>query len=576
MKSTNYFNLIFICILWLSKSNQHVYSQCYPPDSLALVELQEALITVDIHNSWDLTTPVISWQYVKLSDDGRVSELTIYGQNNNIPITIPNSFASLKGLIKVNFSQLVLEEDLPIEIRSLTNLKYLKVTNCGLKTFPSWISDLKELEELNLSLNPIEGEIPESFFTLRKLESLNLKNNLISGELSENFSKLKQLKFLDLSNNNFSGNIPESISELSSLQFLKIYSNELSGKIPESLGQLSNLKEMLLSSNNLIGPLPQSLGDLKELEKLFLGFNQFNSSLPPNWDGMSSLKYLVIPNSKIEGSIPDSYSKLNKLREFILDNNNLSGGLPNDIFNWSRIERITLSNNQLNDTLDQDIGKLEYLYIINLQNNEFHGNLIQNFSRIDTLYSINFKNNNLTGTIPSMYGSLYNLNGLYLSYNQLSGEIPSELAALFPNISYGKIKLEYNRLTGCIPMEFENFCSTGNYKINFDHNEELEISGVDVFERFCNNEDQNCLSNLDDIPFEIDIYPNPVEDFLRVRIEGDKFQYVKLFDFMGTEVYSNFDKNRVYEIPVAHLTSGIYILEVKVKSEILIKKVVVN
>ncbi|ERM95417.1 hypothetical protein AMTR_s00008p00241420 [Amborella trichopoda] len=73
------------------------------------------------------------------------------------------------------------------------------------------------VQSLDLSSNPLEGEIPEELTSLMALVFLNLSRNHLSGVIPEKIAKLKQLQSLDLSNNKLSGFILPTISSMTSL-----------------------------------------------------------------------------------------------------------------------------------------------------------------------------------------------------------------------------------------------------------------------------------------------------------------------------------------------------------------------
>lgn len=64
------------------------------------------------------------------------------------------------------------------------------------------------------------------------------------------------LTSLDLSLNNLSGDIPQSMCNLTGLMVLDLSSNHLKGPIPTALGSLNFLSEFNVSNNDLEGPIP--------------------------------------------------------------------------------------------------------------------------------------------------------------------------------------------------------------------------------------------------------------------------------------------------------------------------------
>ena len=85
----------------------------------------------------------------------------------------------------------------------------------------------------DVSMNDLEGEIPESFGELQGLTGANLSHNRISGTIpAGTFGRLMQLEELDLSYNQLSGGIPQDLTSLDSLSTLNLAHNQLEGPIP--------------------------------------------------------------------------------------------------------------------------------------------------------------------------------------------------------------------------------------------------------------------------------------------------------------------------------------------------------
>ncbi|MHA1192093.1 MAG: leucine-rich repeat domain-containing protein [Promethearchaeota archaeon] len=173
-----------------------------------------------------------------------------------------NQVMFIKSLKKLDLSSNKLEE-LPYAISNLKNLEEL---NLGLNQ----MKDFGALSRLNLSLKRLDLQandltsIPNFIFNLKNLESLNLYENMIS-------------------------EIPKDISNLSNLQELNLGGNGLN-KIPFYVGKLKNLRVLNLWKNNL-SDLPDFLGNLNNLESLIISLNQFKR-LPTflwHWINIKSL-----------------------------------------------------------------------------------------------------------------------------------------------------------------------------------------------------------------------------------------------------------------------------------------------
>ena len=100
---------------------------------------------------------------------------------------------------------------------------------------------------LNLSGRGLT-KAPSYIFDQKNLEELDLSNNSLDGALQSQVQNLQNLRVLNLSNNKFTG-VPAEIGQLKKLEVLNISNNQLTG-LPNELGNLGNLKLLDLSDNN--------------------------------------------------------------------------------------------------------------------------------------------------------------------------------------------------------------------------------------------------------------------------------------------------------------------------------------
>lgn len=85
----------------------------------------------------------------------------------------------------------------------------------------SGICELKNLIELDLSGNGLEGHLPMCLNNLTKLRVLELSDNQLNGNFPSALASLISLEYLSLLNNNFGG--PFSFSPLANLSKLEIF-----------------------------------------------------------------------------------------------------------------------------------------------------------------------------------------------------------------------------------------------------------------------------------------------------------------------------------------------------------------
>ena len=193
---------------------------------------------------------------------GNLSNLTrIDLSHNDLSGEVPAEIGNLPNLIALNLSANELSGNLPTELYELSNLKgemeYVSGPGGGASIFhmglnlsnnnftgsiQDEISNLNDLESLDLSFNEFSGDIPSGLYTLDSLKTLNLSNNLLTGEISHEIGNLLNLEgvttyahnsitqydALNLSNNLFTGLIPESICDLT-LDWDDSYMNQNQG-----------------------------------------------------------------------------------------------------------------------------------------------------------------------------------------------------------------------------------------------------------------------------------------------------------------------------------------------------------
>lgn len=144
---------------------------------------------------------------------------------------------------------------------------------------PTELEGLSNLEDLDLALNRLTGNIPR-LDNLSNLEFLGLSSNRLSGEIYPVVDSLGQLQVLYLHDNKLSGPIPPELGDLVNLGALGLDQNRLTGEIPPELGRLEILEKMGLSHNRLVGTIPPELADLPELHGLYLSGNRLTGCIP--------------------------------------------------------------------------------------------------------------------------------------------------------------------------------------------------------------------------------------------------------------------------------------------------------
>ncbi|WOK92555.1 LRR receptor-like serine/threonine-protein kinase FLS2 [Canna indica] len=439
--------------------------------------------------------------------------------SNYLTGEIPRSLGDLCKLIVLDLSYNDIVGEVTDLIDGLSNcsegtpLNTMYMENNNLSgIIPPSLGQFSEMEDLDLSLNSLEGNITQAHFSnltylLYFDISFNSLNVILPNDWIPPFSASDismgnchfgtkfpawirtqtNLLGLHLSRAGLSGNVPAWFWDLSrGLINLNLSSNHLSGVLPPSAFLSSTqLTTLDLSNNSFQGPIPVSLADAIELQLLTLSNNHFNGNLPSSFCNMSKLEVLDLSNNNLSGNVPDCHTSFPaSLESLHLNNNSFSGRFPSLLY-CEELVLLDLGDNTFSGEIPTWIGEaLLSLRVLRLRSNLFYGTIPASVSNLTSLQVLDLSSNNLFGRIPSSLGYLSAmriiqnnsapLNFFYsesveiiakgssfeyttvlslvtsldLSGNNLSGEIPKELTNL---LGLRFLSLSNNHLTGRIP-----------------------------------------------------------------------------------------------------------------------------
>ena len=424
---------------------------CLEPDRAALVAFFEAA-GWDRSRSrlgWLSDRPLDRWPGVKVDQNGYVVGLEL--GNAIMSGEIPVELSNLTNLQFLDISYNQWSGEIPAELGNLTNLQFLDISrNRSLSgEIPAELGNLTSLQSLNLFYSQLSEEIPAELGNLTNLQYLDLSNNQLSEEIPAELGNLASLQFLGLSANQLSEEIPAELGNLASLQFLGLTNNQLSGKIPAELANLTNLQFLGLSYNQLSGEIPAELGNLASLPRISPANNQLSGEIPAELGNLASLPRISPANNQLSGCVPGRLIPVN--RTDVIDDTPFCSAAPAPVSaRESQKERralVALYNatdgpNWRNNTnwLSEDAPLGEW-YGVKADENGYVIGL--------------FLSSGLSGEIPAALSGLTYLRTLHLSYTELSGEIPPELANL-SNLQFLAIR---GNLSGEIPPELGNLAN---------------------------------------------------------------------------------------------------------------------
>ena len=309
---------------------------CAPPsDRDILVALYEATGGSYWVNSsnWLTKAPLQDWHGVAVDGEGRVSHLSLRG--NDLRGPIPRELGSLTSLTVLSLARNQLSGPIPPELGNLASLTTLGLGGNALEgPIPPELGNLASLTHLYLWENELSGPIPGELGNLADLTTLSLESNALEGRIPGELG-LTSLRRILLPKNKLSGPIPPELGNLSSLSELVLNENRLTGPIPPELGNLTRPRLFWLHDNNLTGPIPPELGNLATLEFLHLDRNDLTGAVPSEIGGMSSLRTLgLTSNPRMEGPLPTELTAIRRLEALLAGDTGLCAGSDPELQAW--------------------------------------------------------------------------------------------------------------------------------------------------------------------------------------------------------------------------------------------------
>ena len=392
------------------------------PDWPALVALYNATDgpNWDNNTNWLSNTSLEDWYGVDTDNDGRVTQLSLPG--NELGGQIPSGLSALAGLADLDLSGNRLGGQIP-----------------------SGLSALVGLADLDLSGNRLGGQIPSGLSALVGLADLDLSGNRLGGQIPSGLSALVGLTDLDLSGNRLTGQVPSELSALTSLTDLDLGDNpSLSGPLPGSFTALTSLDDLRLDGTGLCAPTDTAFQewlqdvtnksgvadcvtespDRAALVALYNATDGANWDENTNWltnrplgdwygvytDDNGRVTSLSLGNNGLRGQIPSELSDLTNLTSLSLSSNGLSGEIPSELSDLTNLTSLRLGFNRLSGEIPSELSDLTNLTWLGLNNNGLSGQLPSELSDLTDLFYLNIRvNPSISGRLPTSFTALTSL-----------------------------------------------------------------------------------------------------------------------------------------------------------------------
>lgn len=238
------------------------------------------------------------------------------------------------------------------------------------------LAALPELDDLNLGLNGITGEI--AAFELggnARLTSVDVSFNRISGRVDEMFgdSVMPHLKWLYAGANPVGGTVPGDLlsRRLPALVSIGMDHSLVSGPLPSFAGA-GSLTQAGFNDCRMTGTIPGDIGEAP-LEALYVGGNTFEGELPfgrlP-----PGVRTLFASNANLSGTL-DGVELLDKLAYLEIQDNLFSGSVA-PLASLSSVVEVRAGGNRLDGALDDafwSAGGLGSLQSLDVSRNNISG-----------------------------------------------------------------------------------------------------------------------------------------------------------------------------------------------------------
>ncbi|RCV22602.1 hypothetical protein SETIT_4G233400v2 [Setaria italica] len=308
---------------------------------------------------------------------------------------------------------------------------------------------------LELRLRALPGVVPPQLSNLSNLEYLDISKIGFDGVLPPQLGNLSKLQYLDISGNDRMNSSDMSwVEQLQWLGYLDLGKVDLSkaSNWAHAVNMVPSLRVLVLSDCKL-ACANQSLPyvNVTKLESLDLSANIFNHTAASCWVwNLTSLEYLNLRFSTLLGQVPDALAGMSSLQilDFSVRNSvmmlpcllrslcdleilNLEGSLSSGNMtelieslqmncSYQKIQELNLAGNFINGTIPTGIGRFVSLVTLELHDNKLTGLVPLEISMLTKLTVMNLGSNNLHGVITEEhFAGLRNLRMIGLSYNQL-------------------------------------------------------------------------------------------------------------------------------------------------------------
>lgn len=313
----------------------------------------------------------------------------------------------------------------------IDTVKYIDLSDCGLKALPGFIRNATACEKLILDNNAFH-KLPNWLNELTALKTLQWDHNVFDDQVK--IPKITHIKEFRFRNNRlkktrwflFLGakkvRLPW-IRKLKHVEHLYLEDLELTGIPLKKLGRLHELKRLVLDKNPLQLAPDTPFEQVSQLHSLKMNFCDLKV-LPPTIAQLDSIRELQVMENELT-HIPERITELKKLEKLSLYENDIAR-LPKDIFRLPRLKMIDLYHNELS-VIPAEVHPDSKIRILYASHNKIY-DVPGAFATLDSLEELYLHHNRIS-VLPAGMNNLKKLRVLRLNHNYLS-EFPDFILKL--------------------------------------------------------------------------------------------------------------------------------------------------
>ena len=373
--------------------------------------------------NWTSDEPLAEWAGVEADDSGRVTGLSLPG--NNLRGPLHSSIGQLDRLVTLDLSHNWISNSIPAEVGELSLLRELALSvNALVGELPSALGGLDSLRTLRVTVTRVSGAVPASFADL-ELESflVNGTDLCLPPSLSGWLDSIAE-----------TDNPPECAGRVTvdppSLTFAAAGDTaRLSATVFDAEGDVVDDAEVTWTSGDTLVASVDSGTGLVTARAIGV------TAVTATYDSATS--YAADVAVRLPGSDRVALEALYRATGGDDWNENTNWLSDEPLGAWDRVQ--TTEN-----------GRVRRLF---LNHNNITGSIPAAIGLLDSLVTLDFDHNSLTGAIPPAIARLQRLERLYLGYNNLSGPLPPEMSNM-TGLRY--LEVHNTGVTGPVPDDFVN------------------------------------------------------------------------------------------------------------------------